>query len=360
LASCYDLSGNRISNVIAGGASPHSLTFDIDPASNRLLSFSGTSSQSFSYDAAGNTTALGAYRFAYDARGRMVSSTQGAIVYDYSLNGLGQRVGKTEVGGPPTTFVYDGAGRMIGRYNSTVTYEEHVYLGDFQVALLEPGGPYYVVPDHLGSPHQVTNGAGQIVWFWDHGAFGPAQPTGALVSFKDRFPGQFYDLETGLHYNGFRDYAPTLGRYLESDPIGLRGGINSYAYAKGNPLTLSDIRGLCPAYGPDCIDTVYPELFLAVPPALRQLGGLLRMLEPDTTGLPPDGVLPPVTNPQKCVIGFPSRRGSSGLSLYDENGGEWRYFGGDDYHNPHWDYNSWTNWNSPWQNVPIGNLPPVK
>jgi len=87
----------------------------------------------------------------------------GAIVYGYSLNGLGQRVGKTEVGGPPTTLFFDGAGRMIGRYKSTVTCEEHVDLGDFQVALLEPGGPYYVVPDHLGSPHQVTNGAGQIV-----------------------------------------------------------------------------------------------------------------------------------------------------------------------------------------------------
>ena len=161
-----------------------------------------------------------------------------------ALNGLGQRVGKTEVGGPPTTFVYDGAGRMIGRYNSTVTYEEHVYLGGLQVALLEPGGPYYVAPDHLGSPHQVTNGAGQVVWFWDHGAFGPAQPTGALVSFKDRFPGQFYDLETGLHYNGARDYDPTLGRYIESDPIGLAGGINTYAYADGNPLSYIDLLGL--------------------------------------------------------------------------------------------------------------------
>ncbi|HMK90901.1 MAG TPA: RHS repeat-associated core domain-containing protein, partial [Methylocystis sp.] len=140
-------------------------------------------------------------------------------------------------------FVYDGTGRMIGRYNSTVTYEEHVYLGGLPLALLEPGGPYYVAPDHLGSPHQVTNGAGQVVWFWDHGAFGPAQPTGALVSFKDRFPGQFYDLETGLHYNGARDYDPTLGRYIESDPIGLAGGINTYAYAGSNPVSLTDPSG---------------------------------------------------------------------------------------------------------------------
>jgi len=228
----------------------------------------------------------------------------GAIVYGYSLNGLGQRVGKTEVGGPPTTLFFDGAGRMIGRYKSTVTCEEHVDLGDFQVALLEPGGPYYVVPDHLGSPHQVTNGAGQIVWFWDHGAFGPAGPTGALVSFKDRFPGQFYDLETGLHYNGFRDYAPTLGRYLESDPIGLAGGVNTYGYAEQNPITNTDMDGLvatAPAPLPDpSIELCQQQkkkkrgLTLICPECGAPHGGVFGPLCPDCTvkSLPPS--VPPV------------------------------------------------------------------
>ena len=64
-----------------------------------------------------------------------------------------------------------------------------------------------------------------------------------MFSFNLRFPGQYYDAETGLHYNYFRDYDPSVGRYVESDPIGLRGGLNTYAYVN-DPLTQLDPLGL--------------------------------------------------------------------------------------------------------------------
>jgi hypothetical protein len=68
--------------------------------------------------------------------------------------------------------------------------------------------------------------------------------------------------------------------------------------------------------------------------------------------LPPAGVEPPMNGP--FTVGAASRPGENSYSLWDSTGGEWRYFSGDQYHIPHWDYNPWTKWNSPWQNVPLG------
>ncbi|MGH6838949.1 MAG: RHS repeat domain-containing protein, partial [Methylocella sp.] len=110
----------------------------------------------------------------------------------------------------------------------------------------QPGVRYYIAPDHLGSPHQITDASGAVVWLWNHDPFGNGDPTDPLgnFSYELRFPGQFFDQGTKLHYNYFRDYDPRLGRYIESDPIGLAGGINTYAYARGNPLVRTDASGL--------------------------------------------------------------------------------------------------------------------
>jgi RHS repeat-associated protein len=105
--------------------------------------------------------------------------------------------------------------------------------------------------DHLGSPRAITDQSGKTVWRWDQQeAFGlnAAQEDpdgdGKRVSFNLRFAGQYYDQESGLHYNRLRDYDPVAGRYIQADPIGLGGGVSLYAYVSGNPLSFIDPLGL--------------------------------------------------------------------------------------------------------------------
>lgn len=99
--------------------------------------------------------------------------------------------------------------------------------------------------DHLGTVRAVSqpNTANTVVWRWEGDQFGDVLPTGNLIM-PLRHPGQYYDVEVGTFYNYFRDYDPATGRYLQSDPIGLDGGLNTYGYVSANPLTLVDPKGL--------------------------------------------------------------------------------------------------------------------
>jgi len=111
----------------------------------------------------------------------------------------------------------------------------------------------YIQPDHLDTPRTVTDSTQKVIWQWDN-----QDPFGANAANEDpdgdgqrfslnlRFPGQYFDSETGLHYNYFRDYDPSTGRYIQSDPVGLVGGINTYAYAQANPGGLADPSGETP------------------------------------------------------------------------------------------------------------------
>jgi RHS repeat-associated protein len=110
---------------------------------------------------------------------------------------------------------------------------------------------YYIHPDHLGTPRAITRESdNQVVWRWDNTEpFGNSAPNEdpsnlRVFAYNLRFPGQYFDSETGLSYNYFRDYDPSIGRYVQSDPIGLRAGVNTFAYAFDRPLNSSDFFGL--------------------------------------------------------------------------------------------------------------------
>ncbi len=198
----------------------------------------------------------------------MASATIGANTVAYKFNGLDQRVSKT---GPTAVvpsgaayYAYDEAGQLIGEYDASVKPGfETINLGTTPVAVLKQTGSasnstlqvvaYNVWADHLDTPRVVTRSSDQaIVWRWDSaeafGATAPNQNPNALgvFSYNQRFPGQLVDLETGNFYNWYRDYRAGVGRYVQSDPIGLAGGINTYAYLGGNPISRVDPPGLCP------------------------------------------------------------------------------------------------------------------
>src|SRR6266850_1424379 len=109
---------------------------------------------------------------------------------------------------------------------------------------------YFIHPDHLNTPRVITNQAQQVVWRWDNddpfGANMANENPSGLGSFTCnlRFSGQYFDRETNLAYNYFRDYSPEVGRYIQSDPSGLRAGLNTYAYVGGSPLQWTDPYGL--------------------------------------------------------------------------------------------------------------------
>jgi RHS repeat-associated protein len=169
----------------------------------------------------------------------------GAMTAGYTYNGNGQRVKKT-VNGVTTVFHYSLSGQIIAESNSAGTISaEYVYLNGQPLAKIEGANVYYYHNDHLATPQKMTDSSGSVVWAADYKPFGEATVTVSTITSNLRFPGQYFDAETGLLYNLNRVYNSSLGRYNEADPIGLAGGdVNIYRYVMNNPLTNVDEEGL--------------------------------------------------------------------------------------------------------------------
>jgi RHS repeat-associated protein len=246
----YDANSNRLTTT---GAVPSTETIAV--SSNQLSSTTGSMARTYSYDAAGNTLGYASNSYTFNQRGRMSQATVVGAATNYIYNALGQLIEKSGNGGT-TLLMYDEAGHILGEYTGTgALIQETIWMGDTPVATVQPNGSsiaiYYVHTDHLGTPRKITRPSdNSLMWRWDpdtFGSVGPNQnPTGLGTSVYDlRFPGQLYLSESGLFYNGRRTYDPQTGRYIESDPIGLKGGsFSAYAYVSGNPLSFIDPLGL--------------------------------------------------------------------------------------------------------------------
>jgi RHS repeat-associated protein len=253
----YDANGNRTSVTLNGVPS----TYNTAPTSNRLDNITNPT-RGFLYDEAGNTRqdTGKAFTATYDLSGRMITLAKGGVTTTYTYDTLGRRVRKVSSTGAASTviFVYGLDGQLLGEYNSAgVALREYVWLGTKPIAMFTPDSAnaanppiaYYIHADHLDTPRIVSDKNDKRRWKWLAEPFGTSAPEtnpDALGVFTQnlRFPGQYADSESGLFYNMARYYDSSGARYTQSDPIGLKGGINTFAYVRGNPASYIDPLGL--------------------------------------------------------------------------------------------------------------------
>lgn len=230
----YDANGNRVDES-SGGAFT---VFTISPGSNRLTAARGGINAAYSYDPQGNVTRIGPMALTYDPFNRLKS----AGGFNYYVNPEGQRLHKLGAG-TQTFFAPDAGGPLLAEYSTNVGWIDYVWLNGRLIARANANQVQAVHTDQLGRPEVMTDARGGIIWRAANYAFNRSVLT-AGITLNIGFPGQYYDAETGLWNNGFRDYSAELGRYVESDPIGLGGGVNTYAYVGSKPLSYIDPDGL--------------------------------------------------------------------------------------------------------------------
>ncbi len=174
----------------------------------------------------------------------------GGLTTSYKYNHVNQRVYKSTGN---VAYHYNDEGLLIAETDAASgdTIREYYYLGATLVAALEPAAGQPIVDNlqfvhlnHLTAPVEVTDSQQQVIWSATYKPFGEIDITIEDTSLNIRFPGQYSDEESGLYYNWNRYYSPKHGRYIQSDPIGLEGGINTYAYVGANPVNAVDPRGL--------------------------------------------------------------------------------------------------------------------
>lgn len=245
----YNTSSDRIDSIKNTNLS----TYNYDNNSHKLLNVFGYDNHQYSYDLNGNTITQNNNTFTYNTSNRLAKVTNNSEDTDYFYNSFGERYLKykkslTNNNEDKNWFIYDGSSLIYEKNESNnIASEEinYIYLNNKPIVIIKNNNIYYIQTDHLGTPRVILDSNNNLVWKWDYSeSFGNNQPIQNGLEFNLRFPGQYWDSEKSSSYNISRDYNPLTGRYLQSDPIGLEAGINTYGYVDANPLSYIDSFGL--------------------------------------------------------------------------------------------------------------------
>lgn len=244
----HQITGETLSNTsweIKGAGATQAYT------PNNLNQYSNVAGTTYNYDGNGNLKSDGTFTYAYDEENRLRSATATGHTISYDYDPLGRRRAKT-VDGLKTYFISNSDGNEIAELSSTGARQRlYVYGGgvDDRIAMYSDGTTGWDIyhTDHHGSTIGMTrySASGQLVGAGYHyGPYGESADDRTGNPF--RYTGRYLDAETGLYYYRARYYSPTLGRFLQTDPIGSKADLDLYAYTYNDPLNNTDPSGNCP------------------------------------------------------------------------------------------------------------------
>jgi len=263
----YDRTGNRLTE----GMIDHMVgRYIYEPGTNKLerIEYPDGRVIEFAYDLAGKMTRYGDFEFDYDYADRLKTVWKNGRtikVADYFYDWKNRRTRKVvydDIGNiiDSRRFAYDMNDRVIYDQSSAEGTYQYIYLEGIPVGVVVGSHIYSIATDHLGTPWKAFDSSGNVVWEkyydpWGNESAGSSMVT-QTIDIKLRFPGQYYDSETGLHYNWNRYYSPVIGRYLSlesyqyphitSTRIGIHYDYShfGYLYSSNNPINFIDFDGL--------------------------------------------------------------------------------------------------------------------